>query len=365
MDDLDVNSRRIVVYRHGGIGDVIHTLPLVKYLRKIYSTASIEYVTSKDTAELLSSCCPYIDKVWIFDKKNKNRFFKSLLGTKSKIDYFINLHTNLRLFFYNLFFIRARRFFQYRKDNSLHAVVNFAKTYDPNLSAFSLDSKLLYIKENNNILKRFDLKEGRYICFVPGVGKIRPHRGWPFENWLGLTKKYLNHQKEFKVVYLGGEYEKNMIESWVNLARGINAYKDEHDSQSLPGFKGRAIDLTGRLSLFESAEIVSGASHLVSCDTGLLHLAAAIGTRVVGLFGPTSSKRSGPFTGNCQVLEAKNCRCINPFIDVKSCKKTSEKTGFCMNSLLVDEVLTNLVNLECSMGGSSASSRRAQGSQLL
>ena len=325
---------------------MIHTLPLVKFLRKKYKEASIEYVTSENVADLLKNCCPYINHAWIYNKKNKKQLSGKIFSVnKNKIDYFFNLHNSLSFFFFNLFYIRAKNFFQYKKDIKFHAVVNFAQTYDPLLSAFGLETKTVFAGDCNEILNKYGLEANRYTCFVTGVGKERPNRAWQFEKWFNLTKKFLNAEKDFKVVLLGGEYEQKIIENWYKLAKDVSAYKDEeeqYDLKSLPGFKNRAINLTGKLSLPEVAKIISKAAHVISCDTGLLHLGAALSVKTIGLYGPTLPKRSGPFTGDYLVLQAKNCECISNYVEIKKCRKTGELSGYCMNSLTVEEVLSNI-----------------------
>ena len=320
---------RILLCRLGGIGDVIHTLPLVKYLRKKYPTSSIEYLTSSSVADLLESYCPFIDKVWRFDKKKKRQISFDILSKQNKIDYFFNLHSSLSFYFFNLFFIRAKRFFQYKKDNSVHAVINFAMTYDRSVSAFELDSKTLIEEDCSALLNKYNLQENKYICIVPGVGKSRIHRAWPFENWLSLTKKFLFLEKDFKVVFLGGEDEKTIFEK-------------PQESISIPGFKDRAVNLIGELSLSDTTKIISKSSKVISCDTGLLHLASALSKKVIGLYGPTLPKRTGPFTSDYQVLVAKDCKCVSGLWDLKKCKMTKLSKGFCMDSLTVDNVFLNI-----------------------
>ena len=316
--------RRVILCRLGGIGDVIHTLPLVKHLKSCYKNASIEYITSKDIAELLSDSCPYIDKVWIFNKKDKAKLAKEILSNKEKIDYLFNLHSSLSFALFNFFYLHSDKFFQYKKDPSVHAVINFARTFEPNLSGLHLESKTMFINPERKTLTLHSLLPDKYVCFVPGVGNVRPHRAWAVENWLSLTKKFLHCEKDLKVVYLGGESEIGLIDSSFNL-------------------DNRIINLIGKLSLLETAQIVSGAAYLIAGDTGLLHLASALSKKVVGLYGPTLSSRSGPYTANYQVFVAKDCKCNCGFIDVKKCKKTKELSGYCMNSLNVDEVLSGLL----------------------
>ena len=109
--------RRIVLCRLGGIGDVIHTLQLVKYLRDKYKSVSIEYITSGNVAVLLKDCCPFINQVWVFDKTKKRELGLQILNNLNKMDFFFNLHSSVSFFFFNLLYIKAKKYFQYKKDN--------------------------------------------------------------------------------------------------------------------------------------------------------------------------------------------------------------------------------------------------------
>ncbi len=319
-----MKDKRILLCRTGGIGDVIHTLPLVKYLRKKYPTSSIEYLTSSSVAGLLEKYCPYISRVWRFDKKNKRQNYLNIVNNSDGIDYFFNLHSSLSFYFANMLFFRAKKYFQYKKDKSIHAVINFARTYDPFVSAFELEMKTLHEIEGSELLKKYNLKENKYICLVPGVGKVRIHRGWLFENWLSLTKKFLYLNPDIKVVFLGGEDERKNFENIFNILRD------------------RVVNLIGELSLPDTVEIISKSDKVISCDTGLLHIASALSKSVIGLYGPTLPERTGPFTADYQVILAKDCKCSRGLWDTKKCKLTKLPKGFCMDSLTVDNVLGNI-----------------------
>ncbi len=65
---------------------------------------------------------------------------------------------------------------------------------------------------------------------------------------------------------------------------------------------GRLRDWAGRLDLRELAELLGRAAVVVCPDTGVMHLAAAMGGRVVALFGPTAPWRTGPHGGGHRVL---------------------------------------------------------------
>jgi ADP-heptose:LPS heptosyltransferase len=56
-----------------------------------------------------------------------------------------------------------------------------------------------------------------------------------------------------------------------------------------------AVDLTGKLELMTAAALIAESDLMISNDSGLMHLAAAVNTNVIGLFGPTSPKKNAPW----------------------------------------------------------------------
>jgi ADP-heptose:LPS heptosyltransferase len=84
------------------------------------------------------------------------------------------------------------------------------------------------------------------------------------------------------------------------------------------------LTLTGKLTLDELIVAISGLDALISGDTGPAHLAAAVGTPVVGLYGATSARRYGPI-GKKHIIIDKSDSC--------------EAGRVCMQAIQVEEVL--------------------------
>ncbi len=99
----------------------------------------------------------------------------------------------------------------------------------------------------------------------------------------------------------------------------------------LRGMKGRAANLVGQTSLKMLAALYEKIDLLVTTDTGPMHLAAAIGTRVVAIFGPTAPWRTGPFGSGHQVIRAG--------LECSPCFKRQCDTKACMERISVADVL--------------------------
>jgi ADP-heptose:LPS heptosyltransferase len=111
------------------------------------------------------------------------------------------------------------------------------------------------------------------VAVNPGAG--RANKQWPVEHFCRLADQ-LGHEPGVKVLVLWGPDE-------VHMARRIR------DGSSV-----RAI-LAPPTDLHELAALLRRAALVVANDTGPLHLAAALGTPSLGLFGPTRAERNGPY----------------------------------------------------------------------
>jgi ADP-heptose:LPS heptosyltransferase len=95
---------------------------------------------------------------------------------------------------------------------------------------------------------------------------------------------------------------------------------------------GRAVSLAGRTSLKELAALYERVDILITTDTGPMHLAAAVGTPVVALFGPTAPWRTGPFGEGHKILRAEmSC---SPCL-----KRHCDHDHACMGQISVDQVV--------------------------
>jgi heptosyltransferase-1 len=123
----------------------------------------------------------------------------------------------------------------------------------------------------------------RWIVLQPGARWL--NKRWPAESFAELARQLAAADADFRFAILGGEDEQPLGEI---ISRGAES---------------RCLDLTGRISLPEMVEWIRLAELMVSNDTGPLHVAAALGTPVVALFGPTEPCRNGPYRQLDHVLQ--------------------------------------------------------------
>jgi ADP-heptose:LPS heptosyltransferase len=94
----------------------------------------------------------------------------------------------------------------------------------------------------------------------------------------------------------------------------------------------KIVNLVGKTSFQDLAEIISGAAAVVTCDTGPMHLAVALGKEVIALIGPTNPKRTGPLRG----------RIVRQDLDCMPCNQRQCENPVCMRGITAEMVLDAL-----------------------
>ena len=147
------------------------------------------------------------------------------------------------------------------------------------------------------------------VALAPGA--VGPSKRWPSASYAALTRRLL--AESFAVWVLGGPDEKP-------LAAEIIGSTD-------------ARDLTGH-DLRDAILALASASAAVSNDSGLLHVAAALGTPSIGIFGPTSPWHWAPLNPLAATMETKSV------LDCRPCHKPVCRLGHhrCMRDIGPDEV---------------------------
>lgn len=119
----------------------------------------------------------------------------------------------------------------------------------------------------------------------------------------------------------------------------------------------RAVRLDGKVDLKGLAAVFERAAAVVSTDTGPMHIAAAVGTRVVALFGPTAPNRTGPYGPGHVVLQA-GLPCSPCFS--RQCRRPAAEPLACMTRQrpeAVIEAVLKIVDRQGAGGGSLGQGR--------
>jgi heptosyltransferase II len=145
----------------------------------------------------------------------------------------------------------------------------------------------------DEVLQRHGLARGAYVVMAPGA-EYGPAKRWPHFGALAA-------QLDRAVILLGSAKEAADCEA-------IRAQAPD-----------RVRNLAGQTSLAEAFAFIAGAGHVVSNDSGLMHVAAAFGAPQVALFGSSSPLHTPPLNARAQVLWLKQDPDYQPPLDCSPC----------------------------------------------
>jgi heptosyltransferase I len=149
------------------------------------------------------------------------------------------------------------------------------------------------------------------------VVAVHPMALWPTKLWkselFSELADRLTKELGLGVIFTGGEQDQTSVE--------------EITARVSPS----PVDFCGSLNLLELAALFNRCSLVISTDTGPMHLAAAMGTPVVALFGPTAPARTGPYGPGHVVLRTG--------VPCSPCFKKKCADPRCMSEISVDLVL--------------------------
>ncbi len=135
--------------------------------------------------------------------------------------------------------------------------------------------------------------DGPWIGLIVGAGD--PMRFVPIGVWRELIARFLSLSPQGRLVLLGDRHETERAQQ---IQDGLSS-----------SMLGRVWDLTGRTTLTELASVLSRCERVVGADTGPLHLAAAVGSRVVGwYFAKARVHETGPYGSGHVVWQAENVK---------------------------------------------------------
>ena len=176
-------------------------------------------------------------------------------------------------------------------------------------------------------LAELGLQRGGYVVFSPGA-EFGPAKRWPVSHFVDLALKLV--QLDVPVVLLGSGKEFELCDS---IAAPVNAQKP-----------GKCLNLAGKTSLAGAFATISAAKNVVSNDSGLMHVAAALSVPQVAIFGSSSPLHTPPLNDLAQVLWLKNESSYQPPLDCAPCFERDCPLGHtrCLNDIAANDVLKKI-----------------------
>lgn len=325
--------KKVLVVNVNWLGDVIFSAPVFTAIKAQYPQAHVACLAVPRVREILESI-PAIDEIIIYDEKGKHRGLfaklKLILGLGwRRFDIAFLLHGSwtraLIVFLAGIprrvgYATKNGRFLthvveklpanKHRSDHYLHVIEPFIKINDPRCR---INVSGQAEKEIADILKAAGIKDGERLVVIH-IGGNWDLKRWPGENFSQLIARL---RQDFKIVIPGGPDDRL-------LAEQITAPQNSNP-----------VILAGATNLKQLIALMKRAALVISADSGPLHIASAVGTPVIGLFGPTRPETTGPRGGGKSLVLHKPIGCNH-----SSCYYLECPDNVCMKTVTVDEVLS-------------------------
>jgi len=315
--------KKLLIIRFSSIGDIVLTTPVIRCLKVQLHGTEIHYCTRKQYSGVLQAN-PYIDKLHLFEGNLIE--FASILKNEN-YDLVIDLHKSLRSGLLRFMLMKPSSAFP-KLNLKKWLLVNFRINLLPDLHIVDR-----YFKAVNHLGVKYDGKGLDY--FIPESQNFDP-------SWIPET-----HRKGYVAFVIGGRHFTKIfpVQKVVEVCRLLDfpvvllgGIEDFANGDAVVSeLKSKAFNACGKFNLNQSAALVRNASLVISNDTGLMHVAAALQKNIISLWGNTV-----PAFGMYPYIP-EQCKASNTLFEVKglNCRPCS-KIGFkrcpknhfaCMNDL--------------------------------
>ena len=329
---------KFLIVRLGSLGDVVHAIPVAAALRAEFPHARIDWVVDPRYTALLD-LVPIVDRRVPFDPRD---FFRA--GERSRV---LRTVSELRRSRYDAAIdlqglvksaalaraIRPRRVIGFPRPHLREPLARLFYTIAPDPgSATHVIYKNLALLGPLGVhdrrvrfpltVPRSDTVDSIVERFAPdGFVLLNPGAAWPNKQWppdrFGAVAAAIRAAHGLRSLVLWGPGEQSLAH---DVARASEGAAEVSPPTAIPQLVA-----------------VSGAARLmISGDTGPLHVAAAVGTPLVALFGPTRPERNGPWAlydvtlsrvDHCSCLYERRCRRATPCIDDISVAEVVQAAG--------------------------------------
>lgn len=353
------DPERILIVRMSAAGDIIICLCVLHAVRAAFPRAHITWLVDERFAELVEHQ-PELDQVlaapmrrwhemlksprqWL-QLRREARAFGAKLRADGAYDVCLDLHGILKSTAVarwakcrrNLVSSRAhlRKLRPFVRREWIPSVgVHYSGRILPVAAAIGADvshpSFAFYVPEEaqayaDRMLAEHDFAaSGPLVALNPGASA--PLRRWPGERLAAVARR-LKEEVDARVVVIGGPGEEELAQSIVEQA------------------DVGALCTAGRTRWEQLGGLLKRCRVVVTADTGPMHLAAAVGARVLGLFGPSLPERTGPSEPGHLIIQ-KDIPC-RPCLDHPTCDDYH-----CLTAIEVEDVVAGVLGLLEAGGG--------------
>ena len=323
---------RLLIIKTSSIGDVIHALPIVQALKVAYPKMTLGWVVRRRCADVLRGN-PAIDQLYVMPDK-------PTLGELAA------LRTELTAGRYQMALDMQGLLLSGLVTRLSGAPVRVGWNRNREANALFLTHPIVPGKVQGR--HEVDLLYG----FAEVLGVQTPHAEFTPQPYLASegaarAQEWLSELPTPKIALNVGAsraYKRWETANWARVAQGLEAQGngivfvgDKKDAESVAQITPtltQYVNVAGKTTLRELASVLAACDLLVTADTGPMHIAVAVGTPVIALFGATDPARHGPYGAKNTVLHHPV-----PGGIVSGKRPTDAEGAACMARITPDEVL--------------------------
>jgi lipopolysaccharide heptosyltransferase II len=336
--------KNILVSIPNWLGDAVFSTPVFKVLKENDPGSRLTAFCVPRVQDVLG-LCPYVDETIVYDEDDQDRpLFAKIAMIRKLAQKQFNMVLVLRpSFTRSLMFLLAgiprrigysskpgavllTRSLELNGNDGLHRADIYLRLLETEgLKVTSREPRLTVsvdqLSRVGSLLKARGLKLGESYA-VLNTGGNWDLKQWPWERFAELAGR-ITREMGIRIVLPG-------------------AAKDLERVTMIAQRSGVApVVIAGSTDMMELAAVMAGAEFVVSADSGPLHLAAAVGANVVGIFGPTRPEITGPHGAGRVAVIQKDVRCNRAACYYLECPDNR-----CMKSVLVEDVLEEIRKIE-------------------
>ncbi|MCF2612519.1 MULTISPECIES: lipopolysaccharide heptosyltransferase II [Fusobacterium] len=326
---------RILIIHTAFIGDIVLSTPLIKKIKDTYPDSDITYVTTPSGEAILKNN-PHLNNIIVYDKRGEHKGISGVwqLGKRLRYENFNMVITPHRYLRSSILSWLSRSPIRKGYDIASGSCL-FTEKIKYDRTKHEVEKLLSFVAPENK--KRYEIE------LYPGEKeKMKGDNLW---------KENLLEDKKVVVLAPGSkwftkqwpvEYFNKLAESLKKLSNARLIVVGGKDEINLPIEKENTIDMRGKTSLLELADILSRADVVVTNDSSPIHIASAFKKpRIFALFGPTIEKFGFfPWSLNSKVFQVDGLKC-RP-CGIHGGKSCPEKHFKCMRDILPEEVFNEI-----------------------
>jgi heptosyltransferase-1 len=331
---------RILIVRLSALGDIVHALPVLRRLRQTFPEAGIDWLVEENYAATLALASGLSRRIIVCAKSDSTASdavaFAAGTGylraasflRAQRYDVALDLQGLLKSAVWSRA-SGARRVIGFDREHLREplAAAFYSDTIVPDGSGHVIQKNLSILRAmqvdpgpvelqvephaSHDLIKAIQVSGGSNGYIVINPGAAWPNKCWPPERFAELAR-ILRDRTGLHSLVTWGPKERSLADA---VSQG----------------SGGAASPAPPTSIADLAALMRSAALVISGDTGPLHIGAAVGAPIVGLFGPTRPERNGPWEPRDEVISrAETCVCHH--------KRYCLRGAPCINEITVDEV---------------------------